>query len=252
VTVLWPRLVGPIAKAAFSSIVADGNVQAAMHHPDQIYASIGGRRATTAEIRSLIEATTAVAESFGYPGPGNDGQRIGFDRAVAKVVRDAIDISWAEAGNREVWSFVSIVALPHLTMWRFGSRNAERWVATDLTRHTWARLWWQDVVFGRDPQLLPLLAESDLNQLLERRSIGGDARLVRAIASAVLEQVGAGAERRPLFRSVTARVRRRLAFIEPRAMSEQDLLEMCRHLTAESIDSSSGTDVSSTGGASLA
>lgn len=234
-SVLWPRLVRPVATAAFSSIVANGSVQAATHHPEQVYAPIGGRRATTTEIQSLIDATTAVAASYGYPGPANDIQRIGFDRAAARVVREAVGITWAEAGSRDVWSFVAIVTLPHLTMWRFGTRNAERWVASDLTRHTWARLWWQDVVFGRDPQLLPLLTESDLNQLLERRSIGGDARLVCAIARAVLERVAEGADRRALFRSVTARVRRRLAFIDPRALSEEDMLSMCRDVTVESI-----------------
>ncbi len=234
-SVLWPRLVRPVATAAFSTIVTNQSAQAAAYHPEQVYAPIGGRRATTTEIQTMINTTTAVAASFGFPAPASDTQKIGFDRAVAQVVRDGVAITWAEAGSRDVWSFVSIVALPHLTMWRFGTRNPERWIASDLTRHTWARLWWQDVVFDFDPELLPLLTESDLNQLLERRSIGGDARLVCAIARAVLERVAEGADRRVLFRSVTARVRRRLAFIDPRALSDQDILSMCRCVTTESI-----------------
>ncbi|MET8462784.1 hypothetical protein [Micromonospora zamorensis] len=56
-------------------------------------------------------------------------------------------------------------------------------MATDLTRHTWAWLWWQAVVFARHEQILVVLSESDLNQLLERRSIGGNPRsYVRLLA----------------------------------------------------------------------
>ena len=83
------------------------------------------------------------------------------------------------------WSFVALVPLPQLTYWRFGFGNRERWIAGDLTRHTWARLWWQAVVFEGHVELLAALSESDLNQLLERRIIGGDPRLTRALRHAV-------------------------------------------------------------------
>jgi hypothetical protein len=235
VSVLWPRLLRPVAVAALSSIVTEGSATAATQHPEQTFAPLGGRRVTAPEIQKLIDLATDTAASYGYPSAANDDQRIGFDRAMASVVRASMDVSWTEAGSRDVWSFVSIVVLPHLTMWRFGTRNVERWIATDLTRHTWARLWWQAVVFEQDPRLLPLLGESDLNQLLERRSIGGDPRLVCAIARAVLERVDAGADRRTLFRDVTARLRRRLAFIDPRSLSDEQMLWMCRTFTAESI-----------------
>jgi hypothetical protein len=232
-SVLWPRLVKPVAEECFKRIERAGTAQPAASHPEQVYAPVGGRRATDNDVRSLIDQVTRLATTWGYPDPATDERRIGFDRAAAPIVRDAMKLSWTEAGSREVWSFVAVVALPHVTMWRFGTRNIERWVASDLTRHTWARLWWQAVVFQRDPQLLAMLGESDLNQLLERRSIGGDPRLVCAIARAVLERVSAGGDRRSLFRNVTARLRRRLAFIDPRSLSDQQVLEMCRGLAIE-------------------
>ena len=118
-----------------------------------------------------------------------------------------MDLSWAEAGNRGVWSFVSLIALPHPTAWRFGTRNIERWIASDLTRHTWARLWWQAVVFENELDLPNALTESDLNQLLERRSIGGDARLVRALGWAIVNESTGDVPRRYLIRDVTLRLR---------------------------------------------
>ena len=99
-------------------------------------------------------------------------------------------------------------------------------------------------MFEQDQELLPLLAESDLNQLLELRSIGGDPRLVCAIARAVLERVDTGADRRALFRDVTARLRRRLAFIDPRSLSDDQMLWMCRTFTTESFVAHSGESCS--------
>ncbi|MBB5775051.1 DUF6339 family protein [Nonomuraea jabiensis] len=171
---------------------------------------------------------------YGFPEPAGSDARISFDRDAAKVIRGQLDLSWAEAGNRDLWSFLSLVALPHVTMWRFGHGNKERWVATDLTRHTWARLWWQAVVFAGHEHILAALSESDLNQLLERRSIGGDPRLVREMARAVTE-LAANAPRRPVIRDVTARLRRYLAFLDVRALSDQQVRDLCRALTNETI-----------------
>ncbi|MFD0740787.1 hypothetical protein ACFQ1L_01520 [Phytohabitans flavus] len=181
----------------------------------------------------MIDEITKLAATAGFPDRSTDEQRIRFDRDVASAIRGAMDLSWAEAGSRDVWTFVAMVALPHLTFWRFGIGNQERWIASDLTRHTWARLWWQGVIFNGNPDLLNALHESDLNQLLERRSIGGDPRLVCAIARVILEQVDAGGDRRILFRNATLRLRRFLAFADPRSLSDDQQLQMCRDIVAE-------------------
>ena len=124
-SVLWPRLVRPVAAATFSSLITEGSVRAATQHPEQTFAPLGGRRVTTPEIQTLIDRATQTATSYGYPSAANDQQRIGFDRTMASVIRTCMDVSWTEAGSRDVWSFVSIIVLPHLTMWRFGIRNTE-------------------------------------------------------------------------------------------------------------------------------
>jgi hypothetical protein len=216
-------------------ITTRDGVQAATEHPEQVYAPLGGRWAKTEEIQALVDQLTALAIRHGFPDKPTDLQRIGFDRDAAVVIREAMDLSWAEAGARDVWSFTAIVALPHLTWWRFGTRNAERWIASDLTRHTWGRLWWQAVVFETDLELLRRLGESDLNQLLERRSIGGDPRLVCALGRAVLAAANTGVDRRALIRDATARLRRLLAFVDPRATTDDQLLQMCRYVTSESV-----------------
>jgi hypothetical protein len=149
-------------------------------------------------------------------------------------LRQLVDITWAEAGTRDMWSFVALVVAPDVTEWRFGHRNIERWVASDLTRHTWARLWWHAVIFAGDLDLLSALTESDLNQLLERTAIGGDPRLVKELARAVVGTSDTSGHRRELIRDATARLRRELAFVDPRSIDDGQIAEFCARVVNRS------------------
>lgn len=202
-------------------------------HSDQTWAPVGAR-VDINRIRRLIDAMTVVAEKYGFPEKASPKERVAFDRDAARVLRQHMDLSWAEAGNRDLWSFLSLVALPHVTMWRFGLDNKERWIASDLTRHAWARLWWQAVVFAGHEHMLDALSESDLNQLLERRSIGGDPRLVREMARVVTE-LDPDVPRRPAIRQVTYRLRRYLAFLDVRALSDEQVRDLCSQLMRETV-----------------
>ncbi|MER7506242.1 DUF6339 family protein [Nonomuraea pusilla] len=230
---LWPHLPSVVGAALYAEVAAGRPPAPRESHPEQTWAPVGGRVAPK-RVRELMEAVTTTAKEHGYPQPAGSDARISFDRDAAKVIRGQLDLSWAEAGNRDLWSFLSLVALPDVTMWRFGPGNKERWIATDLTRHTWARLWWQAVIFAGHEHVLAALTESDLNQLLERRSIGGDPRLVREMARAVIE-LAANTPRRPVIRDVTARLRRYLAFLDVRSLSDQQIRDLCRTLTNETV-----------------
>jgi hypothetical protein len=230
---LWPHLPEVVSAKMYAELRVGQPPAPQESHPDQTWAPVGGR-VSEKRVRELTEAVCVVAGTYGFPEPAGPDARIAFDRAAARAIRDQMDLSWAEAGNRDLWSFLSLVALPHVTRWRFGLDYEERWVATDLTRHTWARLWWQAIVFTGHEDLLDALSESDLNQLLERRSIGGDPRLVRETARAVLEFAG-NTRRRPVIRQVTLRLLRYLAFVDVRALSDQQVRDLCSALTKESV-----------------
>lgn len=230
---LWPHLPAVVGAEMYIKLKSGGTLAPRTSHPDQTWAPVGGR-VPDHRVREFIDAVSSLSENHGYPESAAPEARVAFDRAAAAVLRNHMDLSWAEAGNRDLWSFISLVALPHLTMWRFGADNRERWVATDLTRHTWARLWWQAVVFADHEQILAALTESDLNQLLERRSIGGDPRLARETARAVTELPGA-VPRRKVIRDVTLRLMRYLAFVDARALTDQQIRDLCSALTAETL-----------------
>jgi len=206
--------------------VAELSRRAAIHDPAQIYAATGGVRATDQEIEILRDAVVEVARAYGFP---DDVQApVTFDRLLAPQMVDLMGIVPAEAANRQVWSFLSLVVAPDVTRWRFPGSNRERWIASDTTRHMFSRLWWQayllvEVRGGvQDTTLMDSLAESDLNQLLERTTLGGSRPLVRQLARSVVgcsHPVG----RRELMRESAIRVRRRMAFIDHLALDDVQL-----------------------------
>lgn len=232
---LWPRLTHSVAVAMFAE-AQTGALQASERHPAQIFAPVGGRRVTADEVRSLAAAIRNLATDHGYPNWSDPSSRIAFDRAAAPLLGDRMDLSWSEASSRDVWSFLALVALPDVTAWRFGTDNVERWVATDPNRHTWSRLWWHSAVFAGELGLLSALSESDLNQLFERRRIGGDPRLARSIARAVVRGTMHAEMRREVIRDATARLRRRLAWTDMNALDDGMLDSLMESIVRESIN----------------
>lgn len=230
----WPQIPVSIAEIEYQRILDSPDTpKPCNRHPDQTYSPVGAR-IDDASVQRLIDQMTELAISHGYPSQVSPDDRVRFDRRAATVLRDHMTVTWAEAGSARLWSFLSLVALPHLTQWRFGNENRERWIATDLTRHTWARLWWQAVIFQNHQELLNRLKESELNQLLERRSIGGDSRLVAIFANAVLNN-GAKVNRRRLIRDATKRLRRILAFVDPLALNDAQLEHLCASVVTDSV-----------------
>ncbi|PJJ72948.1 hypothetical protein CLV46_2527 [Diaminobutyricimonas aerilata] len=230
-TDLWPRL--PIGQA-FALFAEEETPAPLLSHPAQTFAPTGGTRIAEDRVNALVDELVVAAQRAGFPGTSTAAQRVAFDREAAFVLTRHMKIPWAEASAREVWHFLALVALPHVTQWRFGRGNRERWIASDLTRHTWARLWWHGTVFESAPDVLRSLSESDLNQLLERRAIGGDARLTVHLSRAVISATGDGEHRRAVIRDSTARFRRRLAFTDPFAMTDDELASLCATLVSES------------------
>lgn len=232
-TTLWPQLPESAANQLYESLGPTATPTPATEHPAQLWSPVGGRVKST-DMTALSEELTGLAEEYGYPAAAGDSARISFDRAAAQVLRKRLDLDWSEAGKRGVWSFVALVLLPHLTLWRFGIANRERWVASDLTRHTWARLWWQAVVFAGHETLLDALTESDLNQILERRSIGGDSRLTCALAEAVIAAPDR-VPRRHVIRQSALRLRRWLAFLDVAALDDAQLRQVSARAVEETV-----------------
>lgn len=237
---LWPRL--PLAVTSeLGARVRSGKPLVPMTaHPSQTYGSVGPR-ARDADVQQVRETLLTAAQDQGFPDRPIAGDAVNiFDRSAGRSLARAMPMSWSEAAQRDVWNFTTLVMAPDVTAWRWSSVTGfteERWIAHDLMRHTWSRLWWQATTFAGHEDLLDEVQESELNQLFERRQIGGQPQLVVAATQALLTAFDEGASRRSVTREFMKRLLRMLAYMDTTAMTTDELHACSRRLVLESIES---------------
>lgn len=176
-----------------------------------------------------------AAERYGYPAsPRTAADRVAFDRDAAEVIHREMRITTVEGAARGIWNFLALAAMPDIVHWRFGLDNRERWIASDLTRHMFARLWWQALTFavsdsngGFDYGILRKLSERDLNQITERRRIGGNTRLARILATVAVDSAENSGD---ILRGITPTLRRHIAFIDFSALTDDQIEAHVRSL----------------------
>ncbi len=245
-TTLYPRLSDAegrtlLGRIRHMNVTALYN-QANLDHP-KVYAPTGGVPAGRDHLLALGDAVRGCAAEFGYPdGPVQDIRA--FDRALASVVFETTDMAPAEAAAPEVWTYLATQLVPDVVMWRWQPRfNEKRWIGRGLVRHTFGRLWWQAYALavpakdGRDYSLLDTLSEMDLNQVFERRSIGGTPVLARALATELADAriAASGLGRRQVVGDVTKRVCRLIPFTSFLTLDEPQLRQRMRDVITESL-----------------
>ncbi len=159
-------------------------------------------------------------------------------------------MNWSEAGSREVWSWCAIALLPDVTHWRWkwvgksGRWNRERWIGSDLTRHTWGRQWWRAVQLQGAPSAVDQLLESDFNQLTERaNTIGTNPLLVSTFVELYLKAVANGTvDRRDLIRDSTQRLLREMAFVDDSIMGGAEMTAWIAQLLEQSTKALGSAD----------
>lgn len=251
-TTLYPRLPDIEARIALKRIRSaagspDVRREAGCEHRRAYFAPTGGRPAGRDQLERLAEAVRRCAGEFGYPGMAKVGEQrlIEFDRALARVVFSEMDLVPAEAAVPEIWSFMAVRLLPDVVAWRWQQGfNEERWIGRTLVRHTFGRVWWQahalgrPTPYGRDYSLLDSLSESDLNQIFERRSIGGNTELARALALELADAriMQSASPRRDVIRDVTKRISRVIPFTSFPSMDDAQLKTRLHAIVDESLD----------------
>ena len=245
---LYPRLGHQAATALYEELheldAAGRSERVATQHPAVIWPATGAERVRPYELQELRAAVTAVAASHGFPQSVlRRSDVVTFDREVGRVLFEQADLELAEAAFPQVWSFLALVLLPDVTWWRAqGSSNVERFVCTDQTRHTWARLWqrghlltWGAEDVERAWKLLESsgIGEAQLDQIQTRRvAYGQHPDAFRSL----LRLYGDVQDGSRFERGVTgffSRVLRLGAFLDFRGLSEEELYEEFRSLFAE-------------------
>jgi hypothetical protein len=246
-SLLYPRITPAEAKtllAHYTTLNPQEIKNHAGHSPTAFYGTTGGTPVTPAHLDRLADTLRDCARRAGQSTLPGDHNKILFDRAAAKALHTTMDITLAEAGQGDMWTYLATCLVPDVTAWRFGTRTPERWIGTGLVRHTLARLWWQahalaetlDGVTHYD--LLDRLTESDLNQIFERRTIGGTPPLARALARELTAPylTTLPVSRRAIVRDTTKRLRRLLPYTSFASLDEAVIQNRIHSLITQSID----------------
>jgi hypothetical protein len=254
---LHPRLPSRFARQLFEQQSATGmlDIHGSTSHPYTTWAATGAPRITDEELGLLRDRINGAAAAHGAPEPLARERQRSLDLALARLLWEWSHLTAAEAGLPDTWSFVALVLAPEAVWWRAaGSTNIERFVASDLTRHTLARLWWRAQLFTHglsDPETGWSLwrdsdiGEADLDQIQTRRGgYGRSPRTFRALVSLYPDVTGLanerGFDRRTFWRQAYLRWILRLgAFSDfgslPESALRSDLLAVAHEL-ADDLD----------------
>jgi Family of unknown function (DUF6339) len=243
---LYPRIPAKVAQARFDEIRQLQPSQltqlSTTSHPAQYYAATGGTRVSGEQLRALRSQIRGVASDLGYPDKPIARELNRFDTSVARLLHTQMDVVPAEAAVRPIWAFIALMLIPDVAVWRFPQPPGDRVLATDITRHTFGRLWWRaellrDNAEATDPyHLMDVFSERNFDQILaRRRSIAGSPDLVRALAKEWIKRDLMTRNETEVLIEVLKHLMRRGAFQDLFGLPEPILSEELAAVIAESI-----------------
>lgn len=226
---IWPRMDERTAEKLMEDVSLYAHPEPELSTESFGFSGVGVR-ADARTIKGVRSRVLELARGHGFDpdsgalqGGAERGSLLAFDRELLAEFRDLVPMNWSEAGARDVWSWFALALLPDVTHWRWynvaqgnGRWNPERWIGSDLTRHTWARQWWRTVQLEPDPGLGGILVERDYNATTERaNTIGSNPRLVTAIGRLAEERTGGDTmTRTAVIREASKRILRDMAYLE--------------------------------------
>jgi len=236
---LWPRMDRSTAEKRLEGLGETSGPEVDLTTDHFSFSGVG-RRASRKEIEALRNGLVEIAGKYGFnvrhgfdqDGDPGDASRSRFDAEVFAALPEIMPMNWSEAGSRDLWSWCAVALLPDVTHWRWKHRkqsgrwNRERFIGSDLTRHTWARQWWRAVQLAAAPVLVEYIMEAEFNQLTERAdTIGANPLLVSTFAQRFLKHAEeSGIARRDLLRDASQRLLREMHFVDDSLMSEADFI----------------------------
>jgi hypothetical protein len=181
------RLIDELAGSTPADIHMRLAGQADLSHPIATYYTTG-TRVPALRLAAVRREVVAVATGAGFPqGHDNRLRPISeFDHRCAGILYRTMQILPADAAATGVWSFLSLVVLPDVVIWRYPNRAPVR-LTGHPRRNALRRLWWRAHILGDGPDDPPaVLGEDQLVAIMERPTIGGDRRIARALCCAYL------------------------------------------------------------------
>lgn len=248
---LYPRLLPdqavPMHEQYRKLVISELTECASTTHPAAVYVATGGARVSAEKLRELRGLVVDIAKEAGFPGESNREARGAFDLKLAVALHTAMDVVPAEAASGDVWAFLALVLLPDVAYWRYPRPPGDRVLGTDLTRHTFGRMWWRAQLVhspeDHDPYAaLSVLGEAAFDQIYARRkALGGSPYLVRAILRVWNGLDRQGVPERAVLRDFLMRLLRLGPFLLFEALSEESLDAELRVAAEESVQALRGS-----------
>lgn len=235
---IYPRLLRATALDVLSEIEGrppeELRSEASTSHPRIEYYATGSR-VPEDRLRRIAEAVRKNADELGFPKPPGTARQGRFDRTMPALLYKSMRIIPADAASEGVWSFLTLVLLPDVAVWRFPRQTQERLIGRP--RNVFRRYWWRARSLGVNPgDPTSELGEDQLVQIMERPSISGSRKLARTFAQTVLQvadgspDVGVEA----LMRDAAKRLVRLTPFVCFEALPDGDLALQLGDLVATS------------------
>lgn len=148
-----------------------------------------------------------------------------------------MDILPADAAQEGVWSFLALILLPDVALWRWPDHNGradyERLIGKP--RNVFRRLWWRAYCLGEANSAE--VFEDEAVAIMERPTIGGDVRLARCLADNHLRMARESRElpRTELLREVAKRIRRLSVLVTFPALADDQLEALVRQTADEAL-----------------
>ena len=226
---LWPRL----PHSSVDDLLGVFPSAPAFDHPDVYVAESGGARVDEATVRRLRERIIGAATSCGYPGDRE--KRTDFDRIATRILFEEMGDNASDLYRPEIWNFITLVLLPDVAAWRWppdkeGLYTEERLRGRNVVRNAFSRLWIRAYTLG--PDLIEQdfngerLQEDNLVQVVERSGLARHQRFARCHTRLSMQHAPPpGRSREDDFRMLTKLALRRVAFINPEILNDDQLEE---------------------------
>ncbi|MEG3616449.1 DUF6339 family protein [Isoptericola haloaureus] len=248
---LYPRLLTSRARRLFAELQSESASdtlarRSSTSDEGAVYLATGGARVPSEHLVAVQAAVRQIAVTHGFPDDPSAAQKTAFDAAVAAYLHSAAGLSPAEAGSREVWAFFALVLLPDIAAWRFDVAQEDRFVATDITRHVFGRLWWRAELLLDSNSVQPyaaisVLGEADFDQIFARREVLGQnpatvRQLVLVLAELREDAAESGVPSRTFIRETLKELIKLSPFLSLQSLDEVELGAEIRETARAAIE----------------
>lgn len=225
-----------IIKELNAKTVSEAVELASTNHPAAYHYATAAITVSEEQLLSLRQRVKKVAEELGFPIELNRNDARELDQKISTILFQDVDLVPAEAANKEVWNFLTLVVLPDIAKWRFPNQSKkpdyDRWLGGH--RNVIRKLWWREAVLGHD--LNSKIGEDEAVGIMERPMLSGQASIARAMVKALLqsEEEFPNTARSELLRAGAVNLRRYLPFTAFEMLSEERIEEFVLKVFRES------------------